>query len=82
MNERQFRKAVQREYGRAIIYARHDDASIFRDEVPNACLHAHAVDLRCEGTHAGYMDELLELCPDRELYRRAILDSLYSCGDD
>lgn len=82
VTKEEFQTALQSGLGRARQFARTGDVQPFRDAILDACLHCYAVDLQCEGTRAGYMLELIELCPDRQFFRTAILESLTRSDDD
>ena len=82
MIESEFREAVRSGLGRAILYARENDVSVFRDIILDACLHCYSADAQSEGTRAPYMLELVNLTPDRESYCGEVLKALHDSGDD
>lgn len=82
MNRDQFRDALHKEFGRAILFARDNDASEFRDLILDACLNCYAFDVQIEGARGSFMHELTGYLPDRDFYRAEVLRSLRHCGDD
>lgn len=82
MTREEFQNALHLGLGRAIHFANDHDVTNFRDVILVACLNCYVVDPVCDGTRAGYMLELIELCPDKEFFRTAILQSLTQSKDD
>lgn len=76
MTREEFRDAVHKGLGRAILYAHSNDVSEFRDIILDACLHNLAIDPQCEGTHGGYALNLIEKLPDRDFYCAEVLKAL------
>jgi hypothetical protein len=82
MDKDQFRRILQLGLGRAILWARANDAHEFRDVIVDACLHCYAYDGQIEGTRAEYMLDLIAFLPDQDFYCGEVLKSLPRSGDD
>ncbi len=82
MNKTDFQEAMHSGLGRAIIYARDNDAQPFRDVILDACLHCYSPDPLSEGTRAEFMYDLVSFLPDRQFYCDEVLRSLPGSGDD
>lgn len=81
MDESSFRRAVRQGLGRAILYARGNDVSEYREVILDALLNCYSVDVSSEGTRAPFMYDLVSLLPNREFYRQQVLGSLEGATD-
>jgi hypothetical protein len=82
MNADQFRESLRFGTGRALLYARDNDVTQYREVILDACLHCYSYDTQVEGTRSGYMYDLVEMLPDKGYFYDAVLKSLARAKDD
>ena len=68
-----FCDALDKGLGRAVIQVREQGQDNLGDDILNACLHNLAYDPQCEGDHADWMLEIVELTGNRERAPKTLL---------
>ncbi|MEW5858458.1 MAG: hypothetical protein AB1861_13925 [Cyanobacteriota bacterium] len=77
----EFRDALQKGLGRAILYVREHGMEEVRDDILQACLHNFAYDPQCEKSRANWLLEIVSLTDDEEFYHQRILEALPNSTD-
>jgi hypothetical protein len=76
----QFRNAMRKGLGRAIVYLMEHETEPFYDEIAYCCTHNTAYDPQCEGTRAQYVFEVLRLTGETERFRSQVLEALLAAS--
>lgn len=74
IRESRFADSLRLGLGRAILQARREDVSAYRDLILDGCLHCRAYDPQVEGTRHQYMFDLLRCLPEGE--QRFLIDGV------
>ncbi len=72
----QFRTALKKGLGRALLHVREYGDAELGEDILDACLHNHAYDPQVEGNRVKWLLSILNLTPNKEFYRRRIIESL------
>jgi len=64
LTRQEFREALKRGHGRALLHARESGLDEFRDEFIDACLHNKVFDTQCEDSRARWLGEFFVGTPD------------------
>jgi hypothetical protein len=79
MNQRAFRRALRYGFGRAILHLQRHDATRYRGDILDGCLHDWTFHI---GGRSDYMFEIIALTGERAFYRDHILAAVASARDD
>lgn len=82
MNKRAFRRALRYGFGRAILHLQTHDATPYRDDILDGCLHFWGYDGQVETERPNYMFEVITLTGEADSYRNHILAEVETATDD
>jgi len=78
LTQDQFRDAIRKGLGRAILHLKHHRTEPYMEEVIYVCTHSTAYDTQCEGSRDKYLRRAIALSGRQSEIRKAILDALSS----
>ncbi|MEK6643597.1 MAG: hypothetical protein AABZ08_06775 [Planctomycetota bacterium] len=82
MTRDQFRKALQKGQGRAILHLLQNDPAPYLDEILYACLHNTTYDQECEGTREDYLFEAINLSGRLDFLKSEVFEKLLTSTDN
>lgn len=72
----QFRVALEKGLGRAVLHIREHGAEGLRDHLLHACLHNVAHDTQLEGDRSGWLLSMIDITGEEAFYRERILEKI------
>lgn len=76
LTREQFRDALQKGLGRAVLHAREHGLAGLEDDLLHACLHTQHFGVQSSGERAAYLYFLIDLATDKDVFRVPILQAL------
>lgn len=76
LTREEFRHALSRGYGRAVVHLKEHPDRVYREEIEYAITHCQAYDTECEDSRAAYLLMVLHAAGDKRSYVPGLLDSL------
>lgn len=82
LTREQFRNALRKGLGRAVLHARRHGLAGLEEDVLQACLRTQAYDPQCNAKRAEYLFFLIDLATDRDFFRKPILQALVAAPSE
>lgn len=82
MTPEQFRNAIRKGLGRAILHLKQNDPQPYWEEILPACLTNTTYDTQCEGTREDYLFEAINLSGNPEPIKQQVAATLLSTTND
>lgn len=82
MTSEQFRNAIRKGQGRAILHLKQNDPQPYWEEILQACLTNTTYDTLCEGTREDYLLEAIKLSGNPEPIKQQIASTLITTTND